>query len=56
MRKPERVDARVQAEHRQAIVEIAERFYDGNKSMALRRVIEHGLRDWEREQPKQVVA
>jgi len=53
MRKPERVDARVKAEHREAIVKIAERYYDGNVSMALRRVIERGLREWEREQVKQ---
>lgn len=53
MRKPERIDARVQAEHREAITKIAERFYDGNKSMALRRVIEVGLIEWQRQQAKQ---
>jgi len=54
MRKtPELVALRVTTEQKAKVVQLAERLYDGNLSMAARHLLQRGLQEWEQEQLKQ---
>jgi len=52
-RTPELVAARVTREVKAAIVQLAERRYEMNQSMATRHLLERGLRDLEKEQRRE---